>query len=72
MGSVRKFMEHHFRHFNARETLAAARADEEHLEAGGKMLVTLAGAKRADDARELLTRYEQRRAADSVIATSGQ
>ena len=37
-----------------------------------RRLVTLAGAKRADDARELLTRYEQRRAADSVIATSGQ
>jgi len=44
MGAVRHFMEHHFRHFNARETVAAARAYEEHLEAGGKMLVSLAGA----------------------------
>jgi deoxyhypusine synthase len=44
MGSVRDFMEHHYRHFNARETVAAARAYEEHLEAGGKMLMTLAGA----------------------------
>ena len=44
VGAVRKFMEHHYRHFNARETLAAARAYEAHIEAGGKMLMTLAGA----------------------------
>ena len=44
MGRVRDFMDHHFRHFNARETVAAARAYEEHLQAGGKMLMTLAGA----------------------------
>ena len=37
-------MEQHFLHFNARETLAAAKAYEDHLAAGGKMLVTLAGA----------------------------
>jgi deoxyhypusine synthase len=44
MGAVRQFMEQHFRHFNAREALAAAKAYEEHLAAGGKMLVSLAGA----------------------------
>ena len=44
MGRVRDFMDHHFRHFNARETVAAAQAYEEHLQAGGKMLMTLAGA----------------------------
>jgi deoxyhypusine synthase len=44
MGAVRDFMEKHYLHFNARETVAAARAYGEHLEAGGKMLVTLAGA----------------------------
>jgi deoxyhypusine synthase len=44
MGAVRHFIEKHFRHFNARETVAAARAYEEHIEAGGKMLVSLAGA----------------------------
>src|SRR5205809_1321517 len=44
MGSVREFMEHHYRHFNARETVAAARAYEAHVDAGGKMLMTLAGA----------------------------
>ena len=44
MGSVRDFIEHHFLHFNAGEVVRAARAYEAHLEAGGKMLVTLAGA----------------------------
>jgi deoxyhypusine synthase len=43
-GVVRAFMEHHYRHFNARETVAAARAYEEHIDGGGKMLMTLAGA----------------------------
>ena len=37
-------MEEHFLHFNAREALEAARAFEAHLDAGGKMMVTLAGA----------------------------
>ena len=43
-GAVRAFMEHHYLHFNAREVVAAAKAYEAHLDAGGKMLVTLAGA----------------------------
>lgn len=43
-GAVRAFMDHHYRHFNARETLEAARAFEAHVDAGGRMLVTLAGA----------------------------
>jgi deoxyhypusine synthase len=44
MSTVRQFMELHFLHFNARETLDAAKAWEAHVAAGGKMLVTLAGA----------------------------
>ena len=43
-GHVRAFLDHHFLHFNSRETVAAAQAYEQHLEAGGKMMVTLAGA----------------------------
>ena len=42
--SVSAFLEKHFRHFNARETLAAAQAYKAHTAAGGKMLVSLAGA----------------------------
>jgi deoxyhypusine synthase len=44
MSTIRQFMERHYLHFNARETLDAARAWEAHLAAGGKMMVTLAGA----------------------------
>lgn len=44
MSTIRRFLEEHFLHFNARELVAAARAWEAHLDAGGKMMVTLAGA----------------------------
>lgn len=37
-------MEKHFRHFNARETLAAAKGYVEFVNKGGKMVVSLAGA----------------------------
>ncbi len=43
-GPISKFLRHHFRHFNARETVDAAEAYRIHVESGGKMLVTLAGA----------------------------
>ncbi len=42
--SITRFMDEQFRHFNARETLEAARAYKRHVERGGKMIVTLAGA----------------------------
>ncbi len=38
------FLHQHFRHFNARTLLDAAEAYRAHLAAGGKMLLTLAGA----------------------------
>ena len=44
MSTVRDFLDRHYLHFNSREVVAAARAWEAHLEAGGKMMVTLAGA----------------------------
>ncbi|TVQ94482.1 MAG: deoxyhypusine synthase [Deltaproteobacteria bacterium] len=44
MSTVRAFLDHHFLHYNARELVAAARSYEAHLEAGGEMFVTLAGA----------------------------
>ena len=43
-GALRAFMERHYTNFNARETLAAAKAYEAHLDAGGKMMMTLSGA----------------------------
>ncbi|THB63720.1 MAG: deoxyhypusine synthase [Desulfovibrio sp.] len=44
MTSISQFMEKHFKHFNARETLDAARAWNSLLDAGGQMFLTLAGA----------------------------
>ncbi len=44
MTSVTRFMEHNFKHFNARETLDAARAYRRLIGDGGKMLLAMAGA----------------------------
>jgi len=44
MGAVREFITHHYRHFNAAVVIDAAKAWEEHLAKGGKMLLTVAGA----------------------------
>jgi len=43
-GPVSAFISHHYRHFNAAALMDAAKAYEAHLDQGGKMLVTLAGA----------------------------
>ena len=43
-GPVSSFVRHHYRHFNAAALVDAAEAYIEHLDSGGKMLVTLAGA----------------------------
>ncbi|HVZ63485.1 MAG TPA: deoxyhypusine synthase family protein [Lacunisphaera sp.] len=43
-GPVSRFVAHHFRHFNAAALMDAAIAYEAHLAAGGRMVVTLAGA----------------------------
>ena len=43
-GPVSKFIAHHYRHFNAAALMDAAKAYDAHVQAGGKMLVTLAGA----------------------------
>jgi len=41
---IRDFVHHHYRHFNAASLTRAARGYVDHLEGGGSMLVTLAGA----------------------------
>ena len=43
-GGISQFMKRHFRHFNARETIAAAQAYRQHIDQGGKMLLAMAGA----------------------------
>nr|HET8656232.1 deoxyhypusine synthase family protein [Longimicrobiaceae bacterium] len=41
---ISEFIRHHYRHFNAAVVVDAAEAWRKHLDDGGKMLVTLAGA----------------------------
>jgi len=41
---IKDFIKHHYRHFNAASLVDAAEAYSTHIDSGGKMLVTLAGA----------------------------
>jgi deoxyhypusine synthase len=43
-GPVSSFIQHHFRHFNAASLVEAAAGYSKHLESGGKMFLTMAGA----------------------------
>ncbi len=44
MGSIKDFITHHYRHFNAAALIDAAEGYVKHLDQGGKMLVAMAGA----------------------------
>jgi deoxyhypusine synthase len=44
MGSIKDFIKHHYRHFNAAVVIDAAEAYDKHIKAGNKMMITLAGA----------------------------
>ncbi len=44
MGAIRDFIHHHYRHFNAAALIDAADGYKRHLENGGVMFMTLAGA----------------------------
>ena len=44
MSEITKFIKHHYRHFNAASLVDAAQGYVDHLTAGGKMFVTIAGA----------------------------
>ena len=43
-GPVSQFIEHHYRHFNSAALMDAAKGYVTHLDEGGKMMITLAGA----------------------------
>ena len=53
---IRNFIEKHFLHFNAAALVDAAKGYEDHLAAGGKMMVTLAGAMSTAEMGKLLAR----------------
>ena len=44
MGHISDFINHHYRHFNAAALVDAAKAYKKHLNDGGKMLLSMAGA----------------------------
>lgn len=44
MGTIKNFIKHHYRHFNAAVVVDASEAYVKHLTAGNKMMITLAGA----------------------------
>src|SRR5436189_1025589 len=44
MGAISDFIRHHYRHFNGAALVDAADGYVKHLDAGGQMLVTMAGA----------------------------
>src|SRR4051812_29446890 len=43
-GPVSKFIKHHYRHFNSAALVDAAEGYRKHMDQGGKMMITLAGA----------------------------
>jgi deoxyhypusine synthase len=62
LGPISRFLEDHFRHFNAATLVDAARAWRAHLESDGWMLVTLAGAmSTAELGRSLAEMIRQRK-----------
>ena len=44
MSAITRFIKHHYRHFNAAALVDAAQAYVDHLNSGGKMFLTIAGA----------------------------
>src|SRR4029079_12994662 len=44
MAAIKDFITHHYRHFNSAVVIDAAQAYVDHLEQGGKMFMTVAGA----------------------------
>src|SRR5438552_8060141 len=43
-GQITEFIKHHYRHFNSAALIDAAEGYVEHLDSGGSMMVTVAGA----------------------------
>ncbi len=66
---VRTFLDRHFKHFNARETVATAQAYEEHINAGGKMMVSLAGAMSTGELGIILARMIRQKKVHAISCT---
>jgi deoxyhypusine synthase len=68
-GAVSKFIAKHYRHFNAAALLDSAKAYETHLAAGGKMLITLAGAMSTAELGIALAEMIRRDKVHAIVCT---
>ena len=68
-GPVSRFMESHYRHFNAAALVDAARGYETHLAEGGKMVVTLAGAMSTAELGRSLAEMIRRDKVHAIVCT---
>lgn len=68
-GPVSRFLAHHYRHFNAAALLDAAKGYEAHLAAGGKMMVTLAGAMSTAELGLSLAEMIRREKVGAIVCT---
>src|SRR3954464_3321342 len=68
-GPVSKFIAKHYRHFNAAALLDSAKGYEAHLAAGGKMLVTLAGAMSTAELGISLAEMIRRNKVHAIVCT---
>jgi deoxyhypusine synthase len=68
-GPVSKFIARNYRHFNAAALLDAAKGYETHLAAGGKMLVTLAGAMSTAELGIALAEMIRRDKVHAIVCT---
>ena len=68
-GPISRFLAHNYRHFNAAALLDAAKGYETHLKAGGKMLVTLAGAMSTAELGIALAEMIRRDKVHAIVCT---
>jgi deoxyhypusine synthase len=68
-GPVSGFMARHFRHFNSASLLDASKAYDAHVKAGGKMVVTLAGAMSTAELGISLAKMIRRGKVHAIVCT---
>jgi deoxyhypusine synthase len=69
LGPISAFLQHNFRHFNAAALMEAANAYKQHLENGGMMLITLAGAMSTGELGISLGRMIRERKVHAICCT---
>ncbi len=67
--TIRRFLRHHYRHFNAATLVAAAEAYSTHVDSGGAMMVTLAGAMSTAELGISLAEMIRRRKVHAITCT---